>query len=59
MEFSDSSTAGNATINSYDTSFTEFTDNSSAGNATISSLGEIDFHDSSEASTARILIHCD
>ena len=56
MEFSDSSTAGNATINSYDTSFIEFSDNSTAGSATIHSLGEIDFHDSSEGSTARIWI---
>ena len=56
MEFFDTSTAGNATINSYDTSFTVFSDNSSAGSATINSVGEIDFHDSSEASTARISI---
>ena len=57
MEFSDSSTAGNATINGYDTSFIEFSDTSTAGSATINSLGEIDFHDSSEGSTARIWIH--
>lgn len=57
MEFHGSSTASDATIRCYDTTFLSFSDNSSAGNANIGRVGEIDFSDSSDGGKARIFIN--